>query len=50
MDLDEVLQRDAHLLLHGAGVVHVAANVEELGAAVPGTTKAGKPVTSSSRT
>ena len=49
VDLDEVLQWDAHLLLHGAGVVHVAADVEELGAAVPGTTKAGKPVASSSR-
>ena len=49
VDLNEVLQRDAHLLLHGAGVVHVAADVEELGAAVPGTTKAGEPVASSSR-
>ena len=49
VDLDEVLQRDAHLLLHGAGVVHVAADVEELGAAVPGTTKAGEPIGSSSK-
>ena len=48
VDLDEVLQRDAHLLLHGAGVVHVAADVEELGATVSGATKAGKPVASSS--
>merc|ERR1719192_670851 len=48
VDLDEVLQRDAHLLLHGAGVVHVAADVEELGAAVPGTTEAGEPFGSSS--
>merc|ERR1719445_3052774 len=47
MDLDEVLQRDAHLLLHGAGVVHVATDVKELGAAVPGATKTGKPVGSS---
>ena len=49
MDLDEVLQWDAHFLLHGAGVVHMAADVEELGAAVPGATKAGKPVGSSPR-
>ena len=49
VDLDEVLQRDAHLLLHGAGVVHVAADVEELGATVPGTTKAGEPIGTSSK-
>ena len=49
MDLDEVLQWDAHLLLYGAGVVDVAADVEEFSPAVPGTSKAGKPVTASSR-
>ena len=49
VDLDEVLQRDAHLLLHSAGVVDVSADVEELGAAVPGTPETGEPISSSSR-
>ena len=48
MDLDEVLQRNAHLLLHCARVVDMTTDVEQLGAAVPGATKAGKPVTTTS--
>merc|ERR1719410_1008372 len=44
VDLDQLLQGDAHLLLDSAGVVHVAADVEQLGAAVPSATHASKPV------
>merc|ERR1719422_1297868 len=44
--LDQLLQGDAHLLLHRAGVVHVARDVEQLGAGVPGATHAGEPVSS----
>merc|ERR1719204_2939989 len=44
--LDQLLQGDAHLLLHRAGVVHVAGDVEKLGAGVPGATHAGEPVSS----
>merc|ERR1711972_483378 len=44
--LDQLLQGDAHLLLHRAGVVHVARDVEQLGAGVPGAAHAGKPVSS----
>merc|ERR1712107_281703 len=42
--LDQLLQGDAHLLLHRAGVVHVARDVEQLGAGVPGAAHAGEPV------
>lgn len=34
VSLDELLERDAHLLLHGAGRVDVARDVVELGALV----------------
>merc|ERR1719474_661880 len=44
--LDQLLQGDAHLLLHCAGVVHVARDVEQLGAAIPGAAHAGEPVSS----
>merc|ERR1719447_1303696 len=44
--LDQLLQGDAHLLLHCARVVHVARDVEQLGAGVPGATHAGEPVSS----
>merc|ERR1719461_2160648 len=44
--LDQLLEGDAHLLLHRAGVVHVAGDVEKLGAGVPGATHAGEPVSS----
>merc|ERR1719447_502769 len=44
--LDQLLQGDAHLLLHRAGVVHVAGDVEQLGAGVPGAAHAGEPVSS----
>merc|ERR1719447_253869 len=44
--LDQLLQGDAHLLLHRAGVVHVAGDVEKLGAGVPGAAHAGEPVSS----
>merc|ERR1719382_2048479 len=44
--LDQLLQGDAHLLLHRAGVVHVARDVEQLGAGVPGAAHAGEPVSS----
>merc|ERR1719193_768434 len=44
--LDQLLKGDAHLLLHRAGVVHVARDVEQLGAGVPGAAHAGEPVSS----
>merc|ERR1719461_2525934 len=44
--LDQLLQGDAHLLLHCAGVVNVARDVEQLGAGVPGAAHAGEPVSS----
>merc|ERR1719195_2111452 len=44
--LDQLLEGDAHLLLHRAGVVHVARDVEQLGAGVPGAAHAGEPVSS----
>merc|ERR1719270_738588 len=44
--LDQLLQGDAHLLLHRAGVVHVARDVEQLGAGVSGPAHAGEPVSS----
>merc|ERR1719474_497910 len=44
--LDQLLQGDAHLLFHRAGVVHVARDVEQLGAGVPGAAHAGEPVSS----
>ena len=50
MNLDQVLQRNAHLLLDGAGVVHVAADVEQLGAAVPLAAKTCKPGSTAPRT
>ena len=43
MPLDEVLQRDGHLLLYGAGVVNMARDVEELCAGVSLSAKAQKP-------
>merc|ERR1719443_2233466 len=48
VDLNQLLEWDAHLLLDGAGVVDVAADVEQLGPAVPGPTHARKPVSASS--
>lgn len=41
--LNEVFQRDGHLLLYGAGVVNVARDVEELCARVSLSAKAQKP-------
>lgn len=43
MPLDEVFQRDGHLLLYGAGVVHMARDVEELCARVSLSAEAQKP-------
>merc|ERR1719504_618076 len=45
VSLYQLLQRDAHLLLHGAGVVHVARDVEKLGAGVTSATHTSKPFT-----
>lgn len=44
MSFDELLERDAHRLFHGAGPVDVAADAVEFGATVVDATKAGKPV------
>mmetsp|Transcript_35252 Transcript_35252/g.64064 ORF Transcript_35252/g.64064 Transcript_35252/m.64064 type:complete len:454 (-) Transcript_35252:330-1691(-) len=41
--LQQVLQRDGHLLLHDHGVVHVPTDAEELGAVVVGAAEAGEP-------
>lgn len=43
MPLDEVFQRDRHLLLYGTGVVNMAGDVEELCAGVSLSAKAQKP-------
>lgn len=43
MLLDQVLQRDTHLLLDHAWVVYVSRNAEELGALVSGAAKGGEP-------
>ena len=45
MSLDQLFEGDAHLLLHRAGVVHVAGDVEKLGARVASTAHASKPIT-----
>merc|ERR1719273_2260087 len=45
VSLYQLLQGDAHLLLHGAGVVHVARDVEKLGAGVTSAAHASKPIT-----
>jgi len=46
--LDEVFEGDGHLLLHGAGGVDVAGDVEELGARVPLPAEAQEPRASAS--
>ena len=43
MPLDQLLERDGHLLLNRAGVVDVSGNVEKLGAGVPGASEGGEP-------
>lgn len=43
MPLNQLFHRNRHLLLHGAGVVHMAGDVEELRAGVPLSAEAGKP-------
>ena len=43
MSLDQLLERDGHLFLDGAGVVDVTGDVEKLGAGVPGTSEGGEP-------
>ena len=43
MPLDQLLERDGHLLLNRAGVVDVSRNVEKLGAGVPGASEGGEP-------
>lgn len=43
MPLNEVFQRDRHLLFYGAGVVNVARDIEELCARVPLSAEAQKP-------
>lgn len=43
MSLDEIFQRDGHLLLHCARVVDMAGDVEELGARVPLSAEAQEP-------
>ena len=44
VDLDQLLEGDAHLLLHSAGVVHVARDVEKLRARVASAAHTGKPI------
>ncbi len=41
--VDEILQGDAHLLLDGAGVVHMARDAEQLGAGILRPAEAGEP-------
>ena len=43
MLVDELLQRDAHLLLDDAGALDVAGDLEQLGAGVVGEPEGGKP-------
>merc|ERR1719173_296662 len=45
VSLYQLLQGDAHLLLHSAGVVHVARDVEKLGAGVASAPHTSKPIT-----
>merc|ERR1719209_1154694 len=45
MSLDQLFEGDAHLLFHSARVVHVAGDVEKLGAGVASTAHASKPIT-----
>ena len=47
--LDELLERDGHLLLHRAGIVDVAADAEELGAAVVLATEASEPASTAAQ-
>lgn len=49
MPLNQLLEWDAHLLLHSAGPVDVTADAEQLGAAVVLAAKAGKPLRSSAQ-
>merc|ERR1719400_1763539 len=44
MDLYQLFKGDAHLFLHSAGVVHVARDVEKLGARVASTAHTSKPI------
>ena len=43
MSLDELFEGNGHLLLHGAGSVHVAGDVEELRPGVPLPPESGEP-------
>ena len=43
MPLDQLAQRDAHLLFHIAGLVHMARDAEQLGARVVGLAEPGEP-------
>ena len=45
VDLYQLFEGDAHLLLHGAGVVHVARDVKKLRARVASSTHTSKPIT-----
>merc|ERR1719209_143157 len=45
VSLYQLLQGNAHLLFHGAGVVHVARDVEKLGARVTSAAHTSKPIT-----
>ena len=45
VDLYQLFQGDAHLLLHSAGVVHVARDVEKLRARVASAAHTSKPIT-----
>ena len=45
VDLYQLLKGDAHLLLHSAGVVHVARDVEKLRTRVASAAHTGKPIT-----
>ena len=46
MPLDQLLQRDAHGFLNSARVVHVPADVEQLGAGVPLPAELREPIAS----
>merc|ERR1719167_1434726 len=45
VNFNQLFEGDAHLLLHSAGVVHVAGDVEKLGARVASATHTSKPIT-----
>src|SRR5665213_3535783 len=47
--LDQFAQRNAHLVFHIAGLVHMARNAEDLGAGIVGPANAGKPISAAAQ-